>query len=1201
MSNTPLKSQSAATQAARPRALLVLGMHRSGTSALTRVTNLLGVALGDDLMPAHETNEKGFWEHASIVGLNDQLLAALGSGWDDARALPEDGWERAELAPIRDHIVERLRADFGAVGLWGLKDPRLCRLLPIWQSLLAELGVEPAYVLIVRNPYEVAASLARRDRMPEDKALLLWLRHVLEAERHTRGQARAFISYDALLGDWRGQVESLGARLGLDWPVPFEQAAAQIGEFLSPELRHHNAGADQVHTQDQLHTWVAEAYAALTAAAGGNDSALATLARIDEELRGQDALVAPGYIPPGVEPPEPGSQYAAWTAKFVLTDSERALLLERVAALAAPPRFQLLLRLPPQAMDGLADAIDDAGAQLYARWKLSVVAPLPAPHPMFDELEVLEWVQAGDDTAAVNALAADSDADWLVLLRPGDRLPAQALARIAEYIALHPDWRYVYVDEDRIDAAGRRCDPKFKPDFNLDLLRSTPYIGGLAVVRRDAYLAAGGLTAGELDSYDLALRVLDACGEAAIGHVPDVLLHRRADAPDDAALRRLEPAGRAAVAAHLARAGVHAEVGEGYLPGTWRVGYKLTRTPRVSIIIPTRDRLDLLAPCVDSLLDKTGYRNYEVLVVDNNSTDPATLAWMEALPAHSGGRARVLRYPHAFNYSAINNFAARAARGEFLLLLNNDTQVIQEQWLERMLAHGLRPEVGVVGARLLFANGSLQHAGVIIGLSGIADHPLIGQPMQAPGYMNRAQVDQNFSAVTAACLLISKALFEEVGGFDEQDLKVLFNDVDLCLKVGERGRKMVWTPYATLIHHGSVSQKAEKPDPKKAARVMHEQITMIERWMPKLVDDPAYNRHLSLSFRNYEIDADFDAPWDRRIHDRPRIMGYPLDRYGCGEYRVHAPLRALMAAGLARSALLPEHKASRMPFSWELARAAPDTLVLQSVLHDKQLGRMRDYQVLNRDVFKVFELDDLKTEVPRKSAHFRHLYQDMDRRLRRALALCDRMLVSTQPIADAYRGWIDDIVVVPNYLERARWSGVASARRNGVRPRVGWAGGASHSGDLGLLHPVLRELADEVDFVFFGMCPEALRPLVREFHPGVPFDQYPARLAGLDLDLALAPLEINRFNEAKSNLRLLEYGILGWPVVCTDAEPYRGAPVTRVANQPRAWIEAVRAHVADRDASATAGQALRQWVLDNWMLEDHLEVWLSALLPKTNS
>jgi len=324
----------------------------------------------------------------------------------------------------------------------------------------------------------------------------------------------------------------------------------------------------------------------------------------------------------------------------------------------------------------------------------------------------------------------------------------------------------------------------------------------------------------------------------------------------------------------------------------------------------------------------------------------------------------------------------------------------------------------------------------------------------------------------------------------------------------------------------------------------------------------------------------------------PRVLAHPADETGSGQYRIIAPLRALAEAGKVEGWL---EFSSVEPA--QAQRLGIDALVFQRQLTDAQIEAVSRHQSQGK-AFRVFELDDLLIDLPARSVHRKTMPPDIAARLQRVLPMCDRLVVSTEPLAAAYRNWSAEVVVVPNFIEGGRWKGLAPQRRLGGKPRVGWVGGNSHGGDLEMLAGVVRELAAEVDWILMGMCPQSWRPHVAEFHYGVPFERYPQTMAALNLDLAIAPLELNAFNEAKSNLRLLEYGVLGIPVVCSDIHPYRqDLPVTRVANKHRAWLAAIREHVADLDQCARLGEALRQRVLAHWLLEDHLDLWLRAWLP----
>jgi hypothetical protein len=528
-------------------------------------------------------------------------------------------------------------------------------------------------------------------------------------------------------------------------------------------------------------------------------------------------------------------------------------------------------------------------------------------------------------------------------------------------------------------------------------------------------------------------------------------------------------------------------------------------------------------------------------------------------------------------------------------LLNNDAAVLHGDWIEALLNHAQRPEVGIVGAKLHFPDGSIQHGGMVLGLRGPADHPFIGQPMDAGGYMHRLQVDQNYTAVTAACLMIRKSVYDSVGGMDEQDFQLAYNDVDLCLKVRQAGYLTVWTPYARLMHVGSASQNdVDKTDPDaKHQRLQRGEQAMYRKWLPLLANDPAYNRNLDLEGNGFDLDPRRKVAWQPFAKPvSPRMYCVAADASDRGHYRVRQPFLSMQRAGIAEGAI-----ADKPLTPIHMERFGADAIVLQRQLTDEQLDTMRHYKAFMR-AFKVYELDDYLPQSPTHGDLHRATPEDVHHALRTAVALTDRLVVSTDRLAEQCAGLHPDIRVVPNRLPVDWWQHVRGERRTGKKPRVGWAGDASHR-DLALIADVVRDLAHEVEWVFFGTCPDALRPHLHEFHEGVSTKDYPKKLASLNLDLALAPLEKNLFNECKSNLRLLEYGACGFPVVCTDIVSYQNAlPVTRVKNRDKDWLAAIRMHLDDRDASAKMGDALRDAVMKDWTLtEDKLLAWRDAWLP----
>ncbi|MGH8147082.1 MAG: glycosyltransferase, partial [Rhodanobacteraceae bacterium] len=801
-----------------------------------------------------------------------------------------------------------------------------------------------------------------------------------------------------------------------------------------------------------------------------------------------------------------------------------------------------------------------------------------------------------DSSAALDAAIGGSGAEWAVCIPAGDMLHRYALLLLAERFVNHADMACCYVDEDNT-ASGAHDSPVFKPDLNLDLLRSYPYVGSCLAIRTHAFVEMGGLRSDfkALAHVDLLFRCLEQYGMQNIGHVAEVLHHAAVPYPRWLSSAAVATESPRVVDAHLQRLGIAHEVHPGGAAGVNRVEYRYPYAPSVSIVIPAGDSLPALNGLIDSLLAKTRYKNHELLIVDTGSQDPAVRAYLDGIEGLHNPQLRVLHQPQGSSHSALCNFAANQARGEYLILLKTDMAVLQEDWIEALLNHAQRPEVGVVGAKLHLPDGRIQHAGMVLGLRGPADHPLVGAVADAPGYMQRLQVDQNYSAVTVACLMVRTAVYKEVGGLDETQFIGSYNSVDLCLKIREVGYLTVWTPHVRLLRDTGARGEPDAAVVKaQLEQLKDDQQAMYRKWLPALADDPAYNRNLGLTGNGFDLDLTHHLAWQPFEQALlPRMFCIAADDTGCGHYRIRQPFMAMQREGLAEGLLATSHLTPVL-----LERFAPTGIVLQRQITDSQLAAMRNYKAFSH-AFKVYELDDYLPNLPMKSAHRGHMPKDILKSLRKALALTDRFVVSTEPLAEQFAGMHDDIRVVLNRLPVDWWGDLTSQRCKSAKPRVGWAGGASHLGDLELIADVVRELADEVEWVFFGMCPDKLRPYVHEFHEGTPIGQYSAKLAALDLDLALAPVEDNVFNACKSNLRLLEYGACGFPVVCSDIVCYRGdLPVTRVRNRFKDWVDAIRTHLADLDATAKAGDALREAVRRDWMLTgDSLIAWRDAWLP----
>lgn len=548
----------------------------------------------------------------------------------------------------------------------------------------------------------------------------------------------------------------------------------------------------------------------------------------------------------------PPIAYADWIAAHDTPDeAARARIRAEIEAWDAPPLISVVMQPHDAPEAEWLAAVASVRAQLYPHWELWIadgaslsagvercLAGLAAAEPRIRRVSRADGAATGNDAIALARGA------WVLPMEPRHQLAATAFHRLAGEARRHPGAAVIYSDEDRVDEAGQRSAPWFKPDFDPDLFLARDMPGHLVAYRRDLLDRIGGYREGFGDAagYDLVLRATMAADAGAVRHVPAVLCHVHGN---DGAVRDSE-AARRAVADALAGSAARV-VANPLSPDCRRVLHPLPDPPPlVSVIIPTRDRGELLGACMEGLLHGTDYPRIEVLIVDNESTDPGTLALLARLAEDP--RVRVLPVPGAFNYSRLNNLAVAQARGEVLLLLNNDIEVIEPNWLREMVSHALRPEIGAVGAKLLYPDDTVQHAGVVLGFGwpeGVGGHLFPQARRDDPGPFDMLAVARSASAVTAACLAVRRSLYDEVGGLDEEGLKVAFNDVDFCLRLRERGYRNLWTPFALLYHKESASRGSDATG-EKAERLRREVAVMRARWGAALDDDPYWNPNLSL-------------------------------------------------------------------------------------------------------------------------------------------------------------------------------------------------------------------------------------------------------------------------------------------------------------------------------------------------------------------
>lgn len=557
-----------------------------------------------------------------------------------------------------------------------------------------------------------------------------------------------------------------------------------------------------------------------------------------------------------------GNDYENWRKKHMVTKKD--LLQQRQTKFLSPKKFSIVVPLYRTKPEYLREMIDSILTQTYPHWQLCMAnADSPELIPIlekyaakdsricFTNLEKNEGIS--ENTNAAMTLA---DGDYIVLVDHDDIVPANALYEFAAAIDNEPDIDMIYSDEDKVDMNGKKYfEPHFKSGFNIDLLCSMNYICHLLAVRRDLVEKVGNFDAGYdgAQDYDFILR----CSEQAkhIHHVPEILYHWRchmdSTAVNPASKLYAFEAGRRAIEAHYARLGIPARVENAQFYGMYRTHYEWKEEPLVSVIIPNKDHIDDLAKCVNSIYEKSDYRNFEIVIVENNSTEEATFEYYKKLLAEHEN-IQVLYYEGGFNYSKINNFGVKAAKGDYYLLLNNDTEMIDGAAIREMLGYCMREDVGIVGAKLLYEDDTIQHAGVVMGFGGLAGHTFIGKNRYDAGYCGRIICAQNYSAVTAACMMTKRSVFEAVGGLTEE-LEVAFNDIDYCMKVRKLGKLVVYTPYAELHHYESKSRGYDD-SPEKVERFNREADILVSYWRDIIEGgDPYYNRNLTLDKSDFSM------------------------------------------------------------------------------------------------------------------------------------------------------------------------------------------------------------------------------------------------------------------------------------------------------------------------------------------------------------
>lgn len=568
-------------------------------------------------------------------------------------------------------------------------------------------------------------------------------------------------------------------------------------------------------------------------------------------------------------------RYSQWIRKNdTLSDEDLELIHKHIDTFYTKPRFSVLIPVPSQDTEKLNETLESVTNQIYDNFEICMAVSRSAA----DEIQDLVLAKAADDPrinftfpetdselpGLLNTSIGISSGDWAVFIEAGDMIPPHALYMIANEINNNAGVEAFYSDNDFVDSRNRRSNPYFKPDWDYDLFLQQNYVKQLFTCRTDIVQELSGFREDteEACHLDLVLRLIEKYPDTSIQHIPFILYHQRK--VNDSSLSSAVNSGINSLRVlndHFRRTEQEAQAIEVPESGYTRIRRSLPeQKPLVSVIIPTKDLAYMLNRCIDGILNRTDYKNLEIIIIENGSSEKETFRLYDRLMSFYN--ITIVEDQLPFNFSRLANNGARASSGDILLLLNNDTDIINPDWLDEMVSHAVRSEVGAVGAKLYYSNNTIQHGGVILGLDEVAGHVHRLSPHNFPGYFNRLRLSHSLTSVTGACIATRRDIYDRFGGYNEKDLPVGFSDIDYCLRLYEAGYKIIWTPYAELYHYENIS-RGQDITKEKIRRFNSEKSYMYSRWDKLIYNDPFYNPNLTLedeSFQPAKISR-VNKPW----------------------------------------------------------------------------------------------------------------------------------------------------------------------------------------------------------------------------------------------------------------------------------------------------------------------------------------------------
>ena len=887
-------------------------------------------------------------------------------------------------------------------------------------------------------------------------------------------------------------------------------------------------------------------------------------------------------------------QYAKWRSKSTLREIDADIYAEYITK-GNLPSIAIVIKHTVGSSQGLiADSLDSINENFVKAESVLIVSENDPPVD-FEQSAKLSWNKS---EYFRNGNRFVDSSDWILTLEAGVRLAPNALIELSIAAQKKPNAILFYADDDICSDGVLHSYPNFKPEFNIELIRCTNYIGNTVLLNKSWWIKSGHpIKTNEI--YKLLVECSLSHSAKQIYHVDGMLFHGTGEINN--ATENLEFEAARSV---MLRSGLAKSVNPLDRLGTWLVNYHHEETKNTTLVMPTGVQPGYMRQMLESLSKYTCQNIAKIILVCNISDIDEVNYALNDLNYRI--EIEIITYKaNEYSHSNALNLAIEKVTTKYVWVCDDDIELIQDDTLGILLSIAQHEDVGCVEPRLMSTHGAdarLSSGPIILGFQG-ACGAYVGE-MQLPeefGYFSKLQLTQDVSAVSGHCFVFKKSQWQEVGGFDTAKFGLRYSVVDFCLKLNKLGYRHVWAPIANAMHQRGRSLQKRLNDfefkVSFAQKDVSEKNNLIKVWGSELANDKFYNRHLSL-ITPYDVESDIVIDWKPHRKDRPRVLASPLTS-GAGQYRVVEPLEMLQDKGLVQSSVIMPmvDRKTRILQPVELIRARPDTLVLQHSVDDAQLSLIEQYKKALPQVHIVQMVDDLLGFVPEKHPNRRFQSREGHLRMVEALKKSDSMIVTTEPLKDHYDKYIHNVKIIPNCLTQ-KWLSIKPVKMNKKRLRVGWIGAGQHQGDLEIINEVVKRLSDRVDWIFMGMHTEQVKPYIKEFHSFVSIKDYPEKMASLNLDIAVAPLEDNWFNQCKSNLRLLEYGAMGWPVVCSDVFPYQSyePPVIRCNNNVEEWVGAINELIDDDSKRIKMGVDLNTWVNSKFDLESWSSKWLNALV-----